>query len=62
MDGNLNGPKRFHWAAWAFSLVLFFAAAPTTAGVLSTSDVLSRTGQSIEAWGGDLVAMGVCSS
>lgn len=51
MDGNLNCPKRFHWAAWAFSLVLFFAAAPTNAGVLSTSDVLSRTGQSIEAWG-----------
>ena len=39
------------WVGCVFALILSLGALPANAGVLSTTDVLAKTGQSIDAWG-----------
>jgi len=44
-------PTCADWVGCVFALILSLGALPANAGVLSTTDVLAKTGQSIEAWG-----------
>src|SRR3954471_7289557 len=44
-------PTCADWVGCVFALILSLGALPANAGVLSTTDVLAKTGQSIDAWG-----------
>src|SRR5215469_3807038 len=44
-------PTCADWIGCVFALILSLNALPTNAGVFSTTDVLAKTGQSIDAWG-----------
>jgi hypothetical protein len=51
MSDKRREPTWFHLAALVLVLTFSSGVRPTQAGVLSASDVLTRTGQSIDAWG-----------
>jgi PEP-CTERM motif len=51
MSDRRRHPTCVNLAGWIFALILLFGVWPANAGVLSTSDVLAKTGQSIDAWG-----------
>ena len=44
-------PTCADWVGCVFALILSLGALPANAGVLSTTHVLAKTGQSIDAWG-----------
>jgi hypothetical protein len=44
-------PTCADWIGCVFALILSLGALPANAGVLSSTDVLAKTGQSIDAWG-----------
>ena len=44
-------PTCADWVGCVFALILSLGASPANAGVLSTADVLAKTGQNIDAWG-----------
>jgi len=44
-------PTCADWVGCVFALILSLGALPANAGVLTTTEVLAKTGQSIDAWG-----------